>query len=152
MILIALGSNIIGPWGTPREAVQEAIHHLGRAPLNLIKASTLIETPPFGNVDQPNFVNAVAIIETKLSPEKLLEHLHEIETAAGRIRKQHWGPRTLDLDILDFNGVTMNKQQLTLPHPGIAERSFVLSPIAEIAPQWRHPLTGLSAQSMIQKL
>jgi 2-amino-4-hydroxy-6-hydroxymethyldihydropteridine diphosphokinase len=152
MILIALGSNISGPWGEPRTAVATAIQHLNLAPSKLIKASTLIETAPFGNIDQPNFVNAVVEIQTELSPTLLLQHLHKIENAAGRVRNQHWGPRTLDLDILDYNGLVLQEPNLNLPHPGIAERLFVLEPIAEIAPQWLHPLTHLSALSMIQKL
>jgi 2-amino-4-hydroxy-6-hydroxymethyldihydropteridine diphosphokinase len=152
MILIALGSNISGTWGTPREAVEFALLELNNTPLQLIKASSLIETAPFGNLDQPNFVNAVAIVKTKLQPIELLHQLHAIEKMAGRERIKHWGPRTLDLDILDYNGLVLHQENLTLPHIGIAERSFVLGPIAEIAPAWRHPLTHLSAASMIQKL
>jgi 2-amino-4-hydroxy-6-hydroxymethyldihydropteridine diphosphokinase len=152
MILIALGSNISGPWGTPREAVEFALQELNNVPLQLIKASSLIETVPFGNLDQPNFVNAVAIIKTKLQPIELLHHLHTIEKTAGRERIKHWGPRTLDLDILDYNGFVLHQDNLTLPHIGIAGRSFVLEPIAEIAPEWWHPLTHETAASMIQKL
>jgi 2-amino-4-hydroxy-6-hydroxymethyldihydropteridine diphosphokinase len=152
MIILALGSNIAGPWGSPREAVERALLQLKIAPLRMIRSSSLIETAPFGNLDQPSFVNAVANIKTKLEPIALLSHLHTIEKAAGRERIEHWGPRTLDLDILDYNGLVINLPTLTLPHPGIAERNFVLQPLNQIAPTWRHPLTQETAASMIQKL
>ena len=157
MILVALGSNISGPWGNPRQSVERALTALNQWPLRLIKVSTLLETAPFGNKNQPNFVNAVAIIETALAPEILLRRLHMIERIAGRKRAKRWGPRTLDLDIIDFNG-QIKKQRgshqkaLVLPHPGIAERVFVLAPLAEIAPRWRHPVTHQSAKVMLRKL
>jgi 2-amino-4-hydroxy-6-hydroxymethyldihydropteridine diphosphokinase len=157
MILIALGSNIDGPWGNPRATVEKALIKLNAQPLKLLKASSLIITEPFGVVNQPSFVNAVAEIETHLSPEMLIARLHEIEDRAGRVRSERWGPRTLDLDILDYNGLIRKPQHpdqksLVLPHPGIAERLFVLEPLQEIAPNWKHPETQLSAASMIQKL
>jgi 2-amino-4-hydroxy-6-hydroxymethyldihydropteridine diphosphokinase len=147
MILIGLGSNQDGPWGNPRETIEQALRELGRAPLRLIKASTLIVTAPFGKTDQPNFVNAVASVATELAAESLLSHLHQIERDAGRVRGERWGPRALDLDVLDFDGV-ISDNGLTLPHPGIAERRFVLDPIAEIAPEWRHPVTRMTAGEM----
>jgi 2-amino-4-hydroxy-6-hydroxymethyldihydropteridine diphosphokinase len=157
MILVALGSNISGPWGSPRQAVQRALAELSQWPVALLRASTLIETAPFGNKNQPNFVNAVAIIDTALPPESLLRLLHMIERKAGRRRAKRWGPRTLDLDIIDYHGIVkaqrgQHQKALVLPHPGIAERSFVLDPIAEIAPRWRHPLTHNTAKVMIRKL
>ncbi len=157
MILVALGSNISGPWGTPRQAVERALVELNRWPLALVKASTLIETEPFGNKNQPNFVNAVAIIKTSLAAENLIGRLHMIERTAGRRRAKRWGPRTLDLDIIDYHSLIktqrgQHQKALVLPHPGIAERSFVLEPIMEIAPLWRHPLTHNTAKVMIRKL
>jgi 2-amino-4-hydroxy-6-hydroxymethyldihydropteridine diphosphokinase len=154
MILVALGSNLDGPWGRPRDAVLTALKRLDHGPIRLTKVSTLIETAPFGNTHQPNFVNAVALITTALSPDSLLHRLHMIEKSAGRKRGRRWGPRTLDLDIIDYNGLTLSQpnQKLILPHPGISARSFVLEPIAEIAPHWKHPVTHQSAKVMIQKL
>jgi len=157
MILVGLGSNIAGPWGMPQETVLRALQELNVAPLHLEKSSKLIVTKPFGKTDQPDFVNAVAIISTKLKPEPLLQKLHAIEQAAGRQRRERWGPRSLDLDILVYqNLITDNVDStlgsLQLPHPGIAERRFVLEPIAEIAPEWRHPETNLSAHDMLKKL
>ena len=160
MILIGLGSNVKGPWGTPRQTVERALERLDMPPCRLVVASSLITTPPFGVLDQPDFTNAVAIIETELSAEELMMHLHDMELSADRRRSLRWGPRTLDLDLVDFNGelrdgtgeAVGHMGPLFLPHPGIADRLFVLEPIAEIAPQWRHPVSGLSARQMIAAL
>lgn len=147
MILIGLGSNVDGPWGTPRETVQHALRELDGAGTALVVASRLVETMPFGKVNQPSFVNAAAEITTAMPPETLMHHLHDIERRAGRRRRMRWGPRTLDLDLLDYHGL-VRRGLLKLPHPGIAERDFVLTPLVEIAPQWRHPVTRRSAQTM----
>lgn len=152
MILIALGSNISGPWGTPQQSVQRALQALNRDGLTLVEASRLLLTAPFGKPNQPPFVNAVARIETHLAPLALLQKLHAIEKEAGRRRKTRWGPRTLDLDIIDYHGLVMSTGKLTLPHPGIAERIFVLKPISELTVKWRHPTSHLSAQAMLRKL
>ena len=157
MILIALGSNISGPWGTPLATLQRACFELNTFPLKLVRVSKIIETLPYGVLNQPNFVNAVAIIDTALSPDVLIKKLHMIEHQAGRRRRRRWGPRCLDLDILDYHGQvrplkTANIKALVLPHPSIAERSFVLGPLAEIASTWKHPVNHKSAAVMIQKL
>ena len=152
MILIALGSNISGPWGTPRQSVQRALQALDRDGLKLVESSRLLLTAPFGKPNQPPFVNAVAHIETHLSPSALLQKLHAIEKEAGRRRKTRWGPRTLDLDIVDYHGLVKSTAKLVLPHPGIAERIFVLKPISELRAKWRHPTSHLSAQAMLRKL
>ena len=159
MILIGLGSNMTGPWGNPRECVGRALAALDKKPLKLVKASSLIETSPFGNKDQPSFINAVARIETRLPALHLLQALRTTERAAGRERRERWGERTLDLDILDYNGVVLEDgveqsidAELVLPHPAIADREFVLAPIAEIAPRWQHPVTGLTARAMLAAL
>ena len=152
MILIAIGSNISGPWGTPQQSVQHALKVLNGDGLKLVEASRLLLTAPFGNPNQPPFVNAVARIETHLPPMALLQKLHAIERRAGRRRALRWGPRTLDLDIIDYQGLIKHSQKLTLPHPGIAERIFVLKPIAEMTGQWQHPVTHLTAQDMLRKL
>lgn len=152
MILIALGSNISGPWGTPQQSVQHALHALNSDGLKLVEASRLLLTAPFGKPNQPPFVNAVAHIETHLAPMALLQKLQAIEKEAGRRRKTRWGPRTLDLDIIDYHGLVMSTEKLVLPHPGIAERIFVLKPISELAVKWRHPISHLSANAMLRKL
>lgn len=148
-----------GPWGTPGQAVMRALHELNRNGVRLLSASRLLETRPLGRPNQPDFVNAVAVVETHLPPQALLSRLHAIERAAGRRRTIRWGPRTLDLDILDYRGRVLRGKQvatargnLVLPHPGIAERSFVLEPIAEIAPRWHHPISHATAQELLCRL
>jgi 2-amino-4-hydroxy-6-hydroxymethyldihydropteridine diphosphokinase len=157
MILIAIGSNLPGPWGAPQQTVQRALRELNSWPTRLAAASHAIVTEPFGRKNQPPFVNAVAEVETQLSPEALMVRLHMIEFQAGRQRRLRWGPRTLDLDLLDYHGLvrprrTHSVKPLVLPHPGIQHRLFVLLPLAEIAPRWRHPLTRETAQFTIRKL
>jgi 2-amino-4-hydroxy-6-hydroxymethyldihydropteridine diphosphokinase len=153
MILIALGSNQQGPWGDPRRTVDRALAELNRGGIRLKKASRLLVSAPFGVTDQPAFVNAVAEIETALAPAALLRRLHHIERLAGRRRALRWGPRTLDLDLLDYHGrVQRPPARPVLPHPGIAARIFVLAPIAEIAPGWRHPVSRQTAAAMLRRL
>lgn len=157
MILVALGSNIHGPWGPPRDSVARALVELNRGPVQLVTASPLLVTEPFGRKNQPSFVNAVVEIATHLSPDALMRRLHMIERAAGRQRGVRWGPRTLDLDLLDYHGLVRAKRRmsirpLVLPHPGIAERLFVLEPLSSIAPGWRHPLTKETAAFTLRKL
>lgn len=150
MILIALGSNLAGPWGTPQHTLMRAIEEMSHHNIRVLRISTFIETAPYGVTNQPNFVNAVAEIKTALPPESLLRALHMIEARAGRKRLKRWGPRTLDLDILDYNGLIRKSARtdikpLVLPHPGIEQRSFVLEPLAEIAPRWKHPKSRKTA-------
>ena len=160
MILIGLGTNVPGPWGPPRDTLEKALTILNEAPLSLIKASTIIKTKPFGPIEQPDFLNAVARIETQLEPQALMARLHEIELMADRRRTVRWGPRTLDLDLLDYDGLVLqgegesvgHQTPLVLPHPGIAERTFVLEPIAEIAPDWKHPAFGSTAGVLLKKI
>ncbi len=102
MIIIALGSNLTGPWGNPRETVLRAFQELQVQNIRVRKTSALLETKPFGVTNQPNFVNAVAVLETALSPDALMRALHMMERRAGRKRLKRWGPRTLDLDLLDY--------------------------------------------------
>lgn len=153
MILVALGSNRNGPWGNPHETVSRALQMLNTSGLRLKRSSRLLQSSPFGRTDQPVFVNAVAQIETSLGPVELMQKLHHIERMAGRRRTLRWGPRTLDLDLLDYNGLVRPKpSRPTLPHPGIEKRIFVLEPILEIAPRWRHPVSRLGAGAMLRRL
>jgi 2-amino-4-hydroxy-6-hydroxymethyldihydropteridine diphosphokinase len=157
MILIALGSNISGHWGSPRQTLFRALHEMPGHNIKVVKASELVETEPFGILNQPNYVNAVAIVETAMSPETLMRALHIIERMAGRKRLKRWGPRTLDLDLLDYHGLRRRPSQtsikpLALPHPGIAGRDFVLVPLAEVAPNWKHPVTHQSSALMLRQL
>jgi 2-amino-4-hydroxy-6-hydroxymethyldihydropteridine diphosphokinase len=157
MILIALGSNINGPWGGPKETVQRALVELPKYNIRIRKISQLLETAPFGVTNQPTFINAVAVVETALPPETLMRALHMIERRAGRKRQKRWGPRTLDLDLLDYHGQVRNAgsravKPLKLPHPGILQRQFVLLSLVEVAPHWRHPISHVSAELTLRQL
>ena len=129
---IGVGSNL----EDPRAQVLAAITRLGLLPrTHLVLASKLYRSRPFGPVAQPDFVNAVAGILTQLAPTALLKELHGIESAMGRPeRHERWGPRIIDLDLLALGSEHRTEPELTLPHPGIVERNFVLYPLAEIAP------------------
>ncbi len=160
MIIVGLGANVSGPWGSPRETVSRALEELNRNGTKLLRSSRLLATAPFGRPNQPPFINAVAELSSHLPPEALMRRLHAIEYAAGRRRGIRWGPRTLDLDLLDYHGLIRRpayplfggKRPLLLPHPGIRERLFVLKPLAEIAPEWRHPESRIKAAEMVRKL
>lgn len=160
MILIGLGSNVEGPWGSPEETVREAIKRLDTSSTRIIKASRLLSSKPVGPIEQDDYINGAAILETALSPEALMALLHELELEADRRRTVRWGPRTLDIDLLDYNGIIRkgqgdaegHRKPLVLPHPAIADRAFVLAPVNEIAPDWRHPQTVKSAAEMLAEL
>lgn len=132
-VLIALGGNV----GDVRDTFRKAISNIcGMAQAALIARSSDYETPPWGDETQAIFINACITIETALDPHALLFTLHRIEKKFGRDRanEQRWGPRTLDLDLLAYDDVTIDKPELTLPHPRLFERAFVLVPLTEIAP------------------
>ncbi len=132
-VLIALGGNIGDVRGTFRKAIANIC---GMTQGSLVARSPDYLTPPLGDQQQPHFVNACIEIETRLDPHTLLATLHKIERKFGRDRahERHWGPRTLDLDLLAYDDVRLGKKELTLPHPRLFERAFVLVPLAEIAP------------------
>lgn len=128
---IGLGSNLDEPIQQVRQALQE----LDTIPqCSLISASSLYRSAPVGPQDQPDFINAVVEIETSLAAHDLLDQLQSIEQAHQRVRERHWGPRTLDLDLLLYGEAQINTERLTVPHAFMAERSFVLHPLAEISP------------------
>lgn len=137
---VALGSNL----GDSRQQLLDAIKDLAELPhTRLLARSRLYRTPPWGMHDQPDFLNAAVALETSLQPHDLLDALLEIERAAGRRRNgERWGPRTLDLDLLHVAGKTISDDRLTLPHPHIAERAFVLLPLSELAPDLEIPGQG----------
>jgi len=137
---VALGGNL----GDTRAALRHALEALGALPgTRLVAHSRFFRTPPWGLRDQPPFLNAAAELETTLEPHALLDALLEIERAAGRVRDgERWGPRTLDLDLLHVDGVVLGNERLALPHPRIAERAFVLLPLADLAPDLELPGQG----------
>ncbi len=146
---IAIGSNMGDREGYLAGAVEAMKAH----PLmELKKVSRWILTEPYGGVEQDDFLNGAAEIETLMSPRQLLEALHEMENAAGRERNVRWGPRTLDLDILFYDKVLLESEKLVIPHPDLENRRFVLEPMAEIAPAFRHPVTGKSMAALLREL
>lgn len=140
---VALGSNL----DNPRQQVLDAIAALAGLPdTRLLRRSALYLTPPWGVLQQPPFVNAAVELDTGLSPGALLQALLSIEQAAGRVRAERNGPRTLDLDLLHVDGVQLDSPELTLPHPRMAERAFVLLPLNDVAPGLSLPGLGTVAE------
>ena len=140
---IGIGSNL----SDPVAQVQRTFADLAAIPaVQVVAQSALYRTAPFGPVEQDDFVNAVAGVLTTLSPQQLLDALRQLELARGRVRSVRWGPRILDLDLLVQGTLTVNTPDLTLPHPGIPERNFVLYPLRDIAPQLHIPGMGQVAE------
>ncbi len=137
---IGVGSNL----QSPARQVRAAIGQLAEvAKTRVVRSSSMYRSAPFGGIEQPDFVNAVAAVLTQLDPADLLAALHEIETAHGRERDDtRWGPRVLDLDLLVYSDRQVETSNLTIPHPGIGERNFVLLPLGEIAPDLVIPGLG----------
>ncbi|NCB92763.1 MAG: 2-amino-4-hydroxy-6-hydroxymethyldihydropteridine diphosphokinase [Clostridia bacterium] len=146
---IALGSNI----GDKEAYLNRAIKLLDEQnDCQVKKVSGFLITEPYGGVEQDDFLNGALELRTLLEPEELLDRLHEIEQEAHRERKIHWGPRTLDLDILFYDDRVMDSRDLTIPHVEIAKRDFVLIPLAEIAPWKRHPINNKTVGQMLEEL
>lgn len=133
---VALGSNL----ANPRQQVLDAMDALATlSATRLLRHSALYRTPPWGVLEQPAFINAAVQLDTSLSPHALLDAMLSIEQQAGRVRAERNGPRTLDLDLLHMDGVQLDDARLTLPHPRIAERAFVLLPLHDLAPELELP-------------
>lgn len=133
-VYVGLGSNLDGPVDQVRRALDE----LDALPLTkCMAASRLYASRPLGPQDQPNFINAVAHLHTHLSPLALLDQLQALEQRHRRVRRRHWGPRTLDLDLLLYGSEVLDLPRLHVPHPAMTSRAFVLLPLAELAPQLR---------------
>lgn len=169
---IALGANQPDDTRLIYLRVKACLENIAHAEVVIRQTSRFYQTPCFPAGAGPDFINAIAELETSLSPQKLLQHLHSVEANHGRIREIRWGPRTLDIDLLSVdqhvlpNPETFQKwlnlpleeqktsapDTLILPHPRIQDRSFVLVPWADIAPDWIHPVTGLSVKQMLAQL
>lgn len=138
---IGLGSNL----NDPESQVRGTLEAFSRCKsIRLIRTSAMYRNPPMGPADQPDFINAVALIETKLSPRALLDTLLRMESERGRIREpgNHWGPRAIDLDILLYDDRKIDQPDLKIPHPGISKRNFVLFPLLEVEPDLWIPGLG----------
>jgi 2-amino-4-hydroxy-6-hydroxymethyldihydropteridine diphosphokinase len=146
---IGLGANV----GERRRQLAEALARLtATEEVEVVKVSSCYLNPPLGPPDQPWFLNAVAQVRTRLTPEELLRVLHRVEQDLGRVRRERWGPRLIDLDLLLYNGVIISGPDLRLPHPEMHRRSFVLAPLAEIAPQAWHPALEKTVAELLAEL
>lgn len=146
-VFLSVGSNM----GDRRQYIGEAVRALREHPLILVRrVSELIVTEPYGGVAQEDFLNGAIEIETLLSPRELLEALHEIEAAAGRVRELRWGPRTLDLDIIFYDRLVYEDDALVIPHQDMENRRFVLEPLHMLAPNYRHPILGKTISQLLK--
>ncbi len=150
---IALGSNLDSRFGDREANLREAVRRVGG--LGEVRAvSSFFDTEPVGFLEQPRFLNGALVLETELEPVALMRELLGVERAMGREREGAVakGPRVIDLDLLLYGDVVMETEELTLPHPEMQERRFVLEPLAEIAPDWVHPVLGVTVLAMLERV
>jgi 2-amino-4-hydroxy-6-hydroxymethyldihydropteridine diphosphokinase len=147
---IALGSNLPSKFGDRADNLHEAIRRL-RSPGEIEAVSSFHDTEPVGYTDQPRFLNGALLLKSALSPLELMRTLLEIERGMGRERVIAKGPRVIDLDLLFYGSHISNTAELTLPHPEMQNRRFVLEPLKEIAADWVHPVLGLSVGEMLRR-
>ena len=149
-VLVAVGANLPGPFGSPLEACEWAVGELARLPgLVLAARSRWYATAPQPPSGQPDYVNGAVRLEGRADAHALLAALHGIEAAAARVRGERNGARTLDLDLLGVGGLVVGDATLTLPHPRLVERAFVLLPLCEVAPGWVHPVLGRTTRELL---
>ncbi len=146
IVYIALGSNL----GEKTENIRTALTLMRGIGIKVTHVAGLIETPPYGKTDQPDFTNTVCRAETDFTPQELLFRLHGIEEAMGRVRKERWGPRVIDLDILLYDDLVLKEERLTIPHADMLNRRFVLGPLAEISPGLLHPVSGRTIKEQLE--
>lgn len=147
-VYLSLGSNV----GDREHHLARARERLNAAGLRVLRASALYETEPRDVPDQPWFLNQVVEVETRLFPKQLLEQTQKMERSLGRIRTRPKGPRTIDIDILLYGDTILSTPGLEIPHERMAERRFVLEPLAELAPELRHPRTGATVSEMLARV
>jgi 2-amino-4-hydroxy-6-hydroxymethyldihydropteridine diphosphokinase len=154
MILIAVGANLPGPAGPPMQNCEAALQALAKDGVRVVAHSRWYRTPPWPVSDQPWYVNAVVAVATALDPPALLALMHDIEARFGRQRMAGSvnAARPLDLDLIDYEGLIREGPPPVLPHPRLEGRAFVLRPLSDIAPNWRHPKTGRSLKDLLAEL
>lgn len=155
MIYLALGSNMSGEFATPRQLVEAAISNLPLCGAHVVRRAPLYGSAAVGpmvdGAPQDDYVNTVVAVRSVTPALGLLKRLHALEAAFGRARRIKWGPRTLDIDIISYHGETHNVGA-QIPHPRLASRAFVLRPLADIAPGWRHPISGVCIETLLRQL
>ncbi len=150
---MALGANLPGRFTSTAAAIEAALIEIETHAGRVVARSRLYRSIAWPNPGDPEFINAVALVETAHAPAGLLARLHDIEAAFGRVRGKANAPRPLDLDLIDFGGaVSAPGENPILPHPRLTERAFVLLPLRDIAPDWRHPVTGRTVSGLIAAL
>lgn len=152
MILVALGANLPGAFGTPERALVSAMDEMQRAGLTIVACSRIWLTAPVPASDQPDYRNAVIRIETDLPSAALLNLLHRIEADFGRVRSVRNEARVIDLDLLAYGDEIIDNDDITLPHPRMHDRAFVLVPLCEIVPEWVHPVLNKPASVLLDNL
>lgn len=148
LVYLSLGSNL----GRRTENIAKAVKTLERNGLRVLRASSLIETAPYGVTDQPPFINCALECETALPPGRLMGAILRIERGLGRVRGRKWGPRTIDIDIIFYGERALELKNLVVPHYDMHNREFVLAPLCELNPGLRHPVLGLTAAEMLSRL
>lgn len=149
-ILVAVGANLPSAGRTPLETCEWAVERLARLPgLRLRGVSRWFATRPVPESDQPSFINGVVLLAGAAEPHRLLQALHGIEQAAGRVRTIPNAARTLDLDLLAMDDLVISTPDLVLPHPRLQHRAFVLAPLQDVLPGWRHPLLGTNVEHLL---
>lgn len=146
-VLISIGSNL----GDRVHNCKKALNEIS-AFAKIMRVSSVYETEPVGNEDQPDFINCAAEIETALLPEELLKHLQEIEDKLGRIHGDRWGPRLIDIDIIFYDDLIIDSEELQIPHVSAHTRRFVLEPVTEIMPGKIHPVFGITVRELCENL
>lgn len=144
MIYLSLGTNM----GDRQHNLDRAIDALGEG-MVITAVSPIYQTPPWGLTDQPDFLNLCLQATTNLTPHQLLHFNQQVEIQIGRVKEIRWGPRLIDIDILFYDALILQEEQLTIPHPHIAQRAFVLVPLADVAPGLIHPQTGKTVRQML---
>ncbi|MGC9360541.1 MAG: 2-amino-4-hydroxy-6-hydroxymethyldihydropteridine diphosphokinase [Anaerolineae bacterium] len=147
-VYLSLGSNL----GDRAASIQAALQKLPLYGLEVLTTARLYETQPWGVADQPRFLNSACIARITLPPLRVLQAAKAIERALGRTPTRRWGPRVIDIDLLLYDNVTTHSPELTLPHPGLLDRAYVLVPLAEIAPNVRHPITHQTVREHLQAM
>ena len=144
LVHLGLGSNL----GDREKLLRMACNYLRSEAIRDFRASSIYESEPLLKMPQPKYFNMVVCGLTVLPPQELLKKCQQIETSSGRIRRERWGPREIDIDILSYGSSIIDNDDLVIPHPEIGNRSFILMPMLELSPEWRHPETGITVKEI----